>query len=202
MNAADANALIAINGDSYFGFSDSFVFRNGEPYRRTLEDRTDLCILYRDGRMETKKWGTFSARDVINSDPWQVWSFGPRLLEEDGSPRVIQNWIAYENPRTAIGYYEPGHYCFVIVDGRQIVDGDKGFSDGMTLTQLSRLMADLGCKAAYNLDGGGSAKMYFNGDVVTNCSNKKRVISDIIYLVPAWMESSNETSEAMETEEP
>ena len=90
----------------------------------------------------------------------------------------------------------------MIVDGRQIVDGDKGFSEGITLTDLSRLMADLGCKAAYNLDGGGSAKMYFNGDVITNCSNNKRVISDIIFLSPAWMQPSSEASDASEGEEP
>ncbi len=29
------------------------------------------------------------------------------------------------NPRTAVGNYEPGHYCFLVVDGRQ-----PGYSDG------------------------------------------------------------------------
>ena len=193
--ADDAGALLAIDGDSYFGFKDSLVYRNGELYRKNLRDKTDLCILYRDGTMETKAWGTFKLADIINADPWQVWSFGPRLLEEDGSPRTIKHKLSYENPRSAIGYYEPGHYCFVIVDGRQVVDEKGTFSDGMTLDQLSQLMSDLGCKAAYNLDGGASAEMYWNGEIISRSSNATRVVSDIIYLVPTW-------TEAPKTEEP
>ena len=56
------------------------------------------------------------------------------------------------NPRSAVGYYEPGHYCFVVIDGRQ-----PGYSKGATLMQLAQLFESLGCKEAYNLDGGKSA---------------------------------------------
>lgn len=177
--ADDAGALLAIDGDTYTRSANSLVIRNGELYRDTPIEDTDICILYRDGRMETKKWGTFTAQEVIASDPWQVWGFGPALLDEDGHAVEIEHRLSPWNPRAAIGYYEPGHYCFVIVDGR-----DHDWSEGVKLSALSRLMEDLGCRAAYNLDGGDSAQMYWNGGIISKSRNQSRIISDIIYILP------------------
>ena len=48
-----------------------------------------------------------------------VWSFGPMLLDGEGrSMHEFDTTVAAANPRTSIGYYEPGHYCFVAADGR------------------------------------------------------------------------------------
>ena len=173
--ADDAGALLAIGGDSYTREKNSFVIRNGVLYRDTPIENTDLCILYRDGTMETKRWGTFTAQEIIDSDPWQVWGFGPALLDEHGRYMEIRHRLSGHNPRTAIGYYEPGHYCFVVVDGR-------GESVGVTLHSLSRLMEDLGCTVAYNLDGGDSAQLYWNGEIISHACNETRVIGDVIYL--------------------
>ena len=177
--AQGAGALLAIDGDTYTHVKKSFVIRNGVLYRNTPIENTDICILYRDGRMETKKWGEFTLEEVVASDPWQVWGFGPALLDENGHAMEIEHSLSTWNPRAVIGYYEPGHYCFVIVDGR-----DHGWSEGVRLTALSRLMEDLGCKAAYNLDGGDSAQMYWNGEIISKSRNETRVISDIIYILP------------------
>ena len=177
--AKNVGALIAIDGDTYARVKNSFVIRNGVLYRDTPIEDTDVCVLYRDGRMETKNWGTFTAKEIIDADPWQVWGFGPALLDENGHAVEIEHALSGHNPRAAIGYYEPGHYCFVVVDGR-----DHDWSEGMRLTALSRLMEDLGCKAAYNLDGGDSAQMYWNGEIISKSRNESRVISDIIYILP------------------
>jgi exopolysaccharide biosynthesis protein len=64
------------------------------------------------------------------------------------------------NPRTAIGIIDNLHYVFVVSDGR------TSQSAGLTLYELANIMKDLGCTTAYNLDGGGSSTMYFNG---TSC---------------------------------
>ena len=177
--ASDAGALLAIDGDTYTRVKKSFVIRNGVLYRDTPIENTDICILYRDGRMETKKWGEFTMEEVVASDPWQVWGFGPALLDENGHAVEIEHKLSSWNPRAVIGYYEPGHYCLVIVDGR-----DHEWSEGVRLSALSRLMEDLGCKAAYNLDGGDSAVMYWNGEIISKSRNETRVISDIIYILP------------------
>ena len=44
-------------------------------------------------------------------------------------------------------------------------------------------MLDLGAETAYNLDGGGSSTMVFNGTVITSPSNgAERGTSDILYV--------------------
>lgn len=68
-----------------------------------------------------------------------------------------------------------------------LADGRTSESEGLTLYQLARVMQDLGCSEAYNLDGGGSTTMYFNGQVINNPTTtgrsiKERSVSDIIYI--------------------
>ena len=86
---------------------------------------------------------------------YQAWSFGPGLLDEEGQPKTrFLSDVKGANPRSAVGYYEPGHYCLVVVDGR-----GQGGSAGLNMQELSQLFASLGCRAAYNFDGGATAVM-------------------------------------------
>ena len=57
-------------------------------------------------------------------------------------------------------------------------------SDGATMTELATIMQDLGAATAYNIDGGGSSTMYFNGELVNNPLGKgeERGTSDILYI--------------------
>ena len=87
---------------------------------------------------------------IYAKKPYQIWTFGPQLLVDGQVPASFANGKA--NPLCAIGYYEPGHYCFVLVDGRQ-----KGYSWGMAHADLAQVFYDLGCKVAFNLDGGRSS---------------------------------------------
>ena len=84
------------------------------------------------------------------------------------------------NPRTAIGIINKNHYIFVVSDGR------TNESEGLSLYELATFMKNLGCKTAYNLDGGGSSTMYFNGNIInnptTNGTIKERKVSDIVYI--------------------
>ncbi len=174
------NAILACNGD-YFGMrKKGLVIRNGKFYRKQMSD--DTCLLFADGTMEIYSSKNFDLDAVTAKKPLQAWSFGPSLLDEDGSAIVgFTHAVAPKNPRTAIGYYAPGHYCLVAVDGRQTSREDKT-SSGMTLTELSALMAQLGCKKAYNLDGGRSSVMVFNGKTVNAPYKGGRESSDIIYI--------------------
>ena len=168
------NAIVAISGDYYGWHETGIVIRNGQLYRQTpLED---VLIMNNDGSMQTFENKDFSADTVIANGAWQAWCFGPMLLK-DGQPMTEFNSdLLRANPRAAIGYYEPGHYCLVVVDGRQ-----PGYSDGITLTDFSKLFYDMGCKAAYNLDGGGTAEMVFMGEIV-NQLFEVRHVSDIVYI--------------------
>ena len=130
--AKKAGALVAMYGDTYGRTSKGFVIRNGELYRKIQIDEKDLCVLYRDGTMVTYAYNKYNMKKIIEADPWQVWNYGPQLM--DGNGHALEKFsseayrIRSEHPRSVLGYYEPGHYCFVVVDGRQ-----PGYSEGITM---------------------------------------------------------------------
>ena len=175
------NAIVAVNGD-YYGNSaqrKGVVIRNGVAYRTTKED-FDVCVLYYDGTVKTYSDAAFDMQEAVSNGAWQAWSFGPALLHEDGTALTdaeIKSSLKPDNPRTALGYYEPGHYCFVVVDGRQ-----SGYSAGMRLNELAAFMESIGCKQAYNLDGGATSVMALHGEVYNRPYDNGRGCSDILYI--------------------
>lgn len=180
--AAAHNAVFAINGD-YYGIRESgFVLRNGIVYRDTPNEEV-LC-LYADGNMEVIDPYTVSAEELAERRAWQAFSFGPALVNNGAVAVDVNSEVKLSktsNPRTAIGMIEPLHYVCVVSDGR--TDESKGLS----LYQLAEFMKGLGTVTAYNLDGGGSSSMVFNGRIINKpTSNGKRIaersISDIVYI--------------------
>jgi exopolysaccharide biosynthesis protein len=152
--SSEVGAILAMNGDSYrFNLKhlNGLLVRNGTVYR-TNPTTADICVLYEDGTMVTSSPNVFNAQQAIDDGALQTWVFGPKLLDDNGRAlKEFNTWdyIRKSHPRSAIGYYEPGHYCFVVVDGRQ-----TGYSRGMKLPELAAVFEKLGCTAAYNLDGG------------------------------------------------
>ena len=174
---AREDALLMINGDYVSKWDFGCVVKNGEVARQVDNPRYDACVLLRDGSMLTIDGDRWSSEQILAMDPWQAWCFGPALLDENGQAKQKFNSALTDvNPRTTMGYYAPGHYCFVVVEGRR----DK-YSKGMTLQQLSRFMESLGCAAAYNLDGGDSSVMAFLGQRVSKPRNV-RSVPDVIYI--------------------
>ena len=175
--AKENHALLAISGD-YYGFhGSSLVIRNGITYRTSLR-KGDICLLLRDGTMETIRGADANINLILEKDPWQGWQFGPELMTGSGEAKsgFVDSNLSVDNPRSCIGYVEPGHYFFVVVDGRQ-----KN-SRGLSLIELAQLMESLGCVQAYNLDGGASAHFFWDDRIVNNPCGGGRQISDIIYL--------------------
>lgn len=185
--AADHNAIFAINGD-YYGFRDTgIVIRNGVAYR-DAGARQGLAF-YRDGTVKVYDETATNAQQLVADGVWNTLSFGPAVLEDgtivDGieDVEVDTNFgnhsIQGEQPRTAVGVIGTNHLVFVVVDGRS-----PGYSAGVTMTGMAQIMKDLGARTAYNLDGGGSSTMYFNGALVNNPlgANKERGTSDILYI--------------------
>ena len=180
--ASENQAVLAINGDYYGAQESGYVIRNGVAYRET-SDGEDILVLYADGTMKVLDRDDVTVQELLDQGAWQAWSFGPGLLS-DGEVTVGENTEVSRsmnsNPRTAIGQIDDNHYVFVVSDGR--TDESKGLS----LYELAEFMENLGCRTAYNLDGGGSSTMYFNGSVVNNPTTngriKERAVSDIVYI--------------------
>lgn len=181
------DAVFAVNGD-YYGFrSSGIVIRNGVLFRDDGA-RTGLAI-YADGTMDVYDETTTTGEELLAAGVWNTLSFGPALLDDgavvDGieDVEVDTNFgnhsIQGEQPRTGIGVVAPDHFVFVVVDGRS-----AGYSRGVTMTEFAEIFQDLGATVAYNLDGGGSSTMYFQGEVVNNPLGKgtERGTSDILYV--------------------
>ena len=116
---------------------------------------------------------------MIGRGAYQSWIFGPSLLDANGKANdKFWTWtyIRRSHPRTAIGYFEPGHYCLLLVDGRQ------QNSRGMFLDEMAKVFEDLGCKVAYNLDGGHCSFMEMNGKVVNDPYKPEHEIEDGIFI--------------------
>ncbi len=172
--AKENNAILAINGDHCVD-NNGPVIRNGQLYRD--ETFADALVMNYDGSMQTFSADQLDMNTIKTNGAWQVWTFGPMLLK-DGQPMTeFNSTLLKANPRTAVGYYEPGHYCFLVVDGRQ-----SGYSDGMTLQEMSQFFYDSGCKVAFNLDGGQSSEMIFMGNVVNQPYKGGRSTTDILYI--------------------
>jgi len=175
--AKENNAILAINGDHCVDNAGT-VIRNGKLYRKP-KSSFDVLVMNYDGSMQTFSPDKFDLDKTLAEGVYQVWSFGPMLLHNGKAMNDfnLPKTIGGMNPRTAVGYYEPGHYCFVQIGGRQ-----QGYSLGCTIQQLSQLFADLGCKVAYNLDGGQSSEIIFINKMLNQQAGGRRSTTDILYI--------------------
>ena len=182
--ARDNGAIFAVNGDYYGSREKGYVLRNGVLYRSVGSSNQEDLVIYADGSFEIITEKSVSAEELLDAGAQQILSFGPALII-DGQISVTDRdevgKAMASNPRTGIGIVDDLHYVFVVSDGR--TRGSKGLS----LRELADFMQALGAKIAYNLDGGGSSTMVFNGEVInqptTNGkSMRERSVSDIVCI--------------------
>ena len=184
--AAEKNAILAINGDYYGANSTGYVIKNGILYRDAVRDNAsygDLAI-YADGSFEIVYEDEVTAQELIDQGVVNLLAFGPSLVEDGeivvGTSTEVGRAMA-SNPRTAIGIIDENHYIIVVADGRTTE------SEGLSLYQMAEIMKEYGATTAYNLDGGGSSTLYFNGQVINNPTTNgntisERAVSDIVYI--------------------
>lgn len=181
--AEDVNAILAINGDYYGVQEKGYVLKNGKMYRNSSSGKDDL-VIYENGMWEIINEDDISLEELLNKGAYNILSFGPSLIKNSTISVTTSDEVAKSmrsNPRTAVGKISTNHYVFVVSDGR------TSESAGLTLYELANFMKSLGCTYAYNLDGGGSSTMYFNGNVVNNPTTNgnrinERSVSDIVYI--------------------
>ncbi len=108
--------------------------------------------------------GNFSVADIKNKNIQYGVSFGPILISngQECVPRSLGGGV---NPRTAIGQRSDGAVLLLVIDGRQVS------SLGATFMDMAEVFLSYGAVNAYNLDGGSSSMMWFEGDYVNNCAS-------------------------------
>ena len=177
-------ALLAINGDYYGAREKGYVLKNGIIYRDTVNTNQEDLVIYKDGTWEIINESSVSIYELKNKGAYNIISFGPGLINNNEiivseNEEVDRSMTC--NPRTAIGKIDDNHYVFIVSDGR------TNESKGLSLYQLATFMKQFNVMIAYNLDGGGSSTMYFNGNVINNPTTNgrkinERSVSDIVYI--------------------
>lgn len=184
--AEEKNAIFAINGDYYGANSKGYVIKNGVLYRSTIRNNSDYgdLVIYEDGTFGIIDETQISADQLIQDGATNLFAFGPTLIKDSTiavSEHEEVGRAMSSNPRTAIGIVDSLHYIVLVSDGR------TSESEGLSLYEVAEIMQEYGCSTAYNLDGGGSSTMYFNGQIINNPTTNgrkisERSVSDIVYI--------------------
>ncbi|MBE5776057.1 MAG: phosphodiester glycosidase family protein [Clostridiales bacterium] len=186
--AKRVNAVLAIDGDYYCYTGSGYILRQGQLYLDLLNGERDVLLIDEDGDFHVvhlPKAGevsdTVDGKKVINA-----FYFGPILVENGQVPEVVDgpNMAATERrQRMCIAQVGPLEYMVVCCEAPA-----RG-SSGMTLRQFAELVATLGVETAYNLDGGDSTMLIFDGEKLNDVtSTSTRSICDIIYFASAYEE--------------
>ena len=183
--AKRVQAVFAVNGD-YFNFSSNgYVVRQGTLYRDNPAPGSDILLIDDQGDFHIVEDATSEKLAAFEGTVINSFSFGPALVVEG---EVVEGGflddVAYDKPaqRMVVAQTGPLSYVCVATEGPE----NPG-SVGLTIPQMAEFMGTLDVQSAYNLDGGGSSTMYFNGEVVNNPTTngrsiKERSVSDIVYI--------------------
>lgn len=194
--ATNRGAIFAISGDNCAAREKGYVVRNGSKpdtkLRNTPSDRKinrEDLVVWGDGSFGTFYENDVSLAEIIDNPlgAWQVFSFGPALVKESSVSvglfdEINDKTSTLGNQRCSVGIIEPYHYFMAVCDGR-LKD-----SYGMSLFEMGTFMKEHGVKVAYNLDGGGSATIWYQGKVLNRPNTNgerdlgEREISDIIFF--------------------
>ncbi len=182
------NAVLALNANYFVNdpAKTSFEYRMGSRIRARLNRKKDLLIID-----EKADFHLFVKSDAAEVDAFlgqgrtivNAFTFGPALVA-DGTLLSIDPEYGYNphgrEPRIAIGQTGALEYVVVLAEGR------TKESQGVTQQELADFMYGLGCLQAFNLDGGNSATMVFNGGYYQDKSvENERAQSDMIYFASA-----------------
>ena len=178
--ARDHDAIFMINADwSFAGMSGNFVIRNGEVVKPEIsgsDEMTYFCIMD-NGHLKFIKSHTPS-KTALKRGVYQSFTFYGGNLFKHGKP-----WyeICRRNPHTFIGEVPRNdgvlEYVIVVADGRS--HESKGLHHG----HEAMILYNRGCNIGYNLDGGGSSEMVFDGKILNVPSDgHERRDHDFIYV--------------------
>lgn len=190
------NAVIAINGDYFVYDSRSYAVRQGVQYRNRPTGE-DVLIIDDQGNFHPlfgpeKQEDILAFVEELNAQGRQVinaFTFGPILVHNGTMQEVSGTKYFNVSPginaqRVALAQLGPLEYLIISTQGPE----DKN-SKGLTIPEMAALVeevgyrfSDKGCLTAYNLDGGSTNTLFFNGMKINSPGGKSRHIADIIYF--------------------
>lgn len=162
------------------GWKQGVIVRNGEikadetqPASSTKWPYLEVLALFGDGSMKAFESDEYTAQEYIDMGAVDTFAFGPILVRDGQINEVLYNKsvarFTDEDPRMAMGCIEPCHYMVITAKGR------TSDSRGVTMAWMAERFQAMGCTDAINLDGGGTAALYFMGDVVNKAENSQNL---------------------------
>ena len=134
------------------------LFEDGLSSAKTSIPPLHSLALFPDGDMKVYGVGEVTAQALLEQGARDVLCFGPYLIRDGKLNPDASKYGPTLQPRVAIGMVEKGFYRAVVVEGR--IKGSKG----MSCMDLGKLMHEMGCTLAFNLDGGWTSCMVFMGN--------------------------------------
>ena len=192
--AETVNAVVASAGDFYRFRNFGAVVYQGEA-RRVEGTYAETCYIDRSGDMHFTRGGeVLTTQDVQNFvDEHDInfsLAFGPILV--DNYELVEHTWygvgeITEGYARAALCQMDSLHYIVVTAN-------TTGPHQSIpTVAQFAKNIAATGCRMAYCLDGGQTASIVMNNDLVNRpVYGQQRKISDIIYFATAVPEGGED----------
>lgn len=182
--ASNYNAVVAMNGDFYSMVATGYITRMGTEGREKPSKTMDLLWIDELGDFHIVPNGQDGQKAAMKEfkkdhDLINAFAFGPGLVVDGEKVEMRDNlWEhgVYDEPRAGIGQLDTLTYALVVVNGRE------KDTAGVTIEEFADIMYQLGCKQAYNLDGGNSATLVFNGKIVNEKQADERKVLDIIYF--------------------
>jgi exopolysaccharide biosynthesis protein len=113
--------------------------------------------------------GRFSRQEDLDKlKPSFGATFVPVLLQNGKKQAIPAQWqnSPARAPRTVVGNFKNDQLLFLVTDGAN----ERG-SSGATLAELQDKLLQLGVKDAYNLDGGGSTSLVYDGQIINRPSD-------------------------------
>lgn len=169
-------AVLAVASDCAVNrYHKGIIIRNGSQISDKM--MADTLALLPDGTFRIYTPKEITPATLISLGVKNTFSCGPTLIR-DGvvAANLAKIKQTSRSARTGVGMIEPGHYIFIVVDGC-----DRNYSMGATLMEFTAMFQKLGCKQAYNLDGGQSAVMCFMGEQLSGKpGSTPRKVSDLL----------------------
>ncbi len=144
-----------------------YVLASQVPIAKPIKDsiiHPALAYLKDNSHLYYKKW---KVQTAVGGGPVIVQD-GKIKITNDEELKFAGKAISDKHPRTCIGYTNDGYLIIMAIQGRT-----PGIAEGATLEQEARLLVELGCIEALNLDGGGSSCLLINGKETIKPSDKE-----------------------------
>jgi exopolysaccharide biosynthesis protein len=134
------------------------------PSLNYIDEKTSIIVGYHSG-LSSPSFAKWKMKTAIGGGP---------VLLQNGEVNISNNEerkfggkaVNNPEPRTAIGYTKDNKLIILVCEGR------SKSAAGLSLVQVAKILKELGCTEALNLDGGGSSCMLINGKETNSPSAK------------------------------